>query len=198
MSGNTVIACYNLDGTIKRIFPSINSAARSMHVKRNNIYECIRGTRLSGKGYMWKEYNNASEVVQNIEPYKIDAKPGSIRIARYSLKGELLEIYPSIYTAAKEMGVHLTAIQQCRKGKMKTVNGCFVIKEGDMARLQFLMNNNHYFYKEVQQLSIDGAILKKYNSISEASKETGTPSKLISQAIRKHSKTNGYYWQGIK
>ena len=60
------------------------------------------------------------------------------------------------------------------------------------------MKNNTYFYKEIHHLELDGKLIKKYASVSDASKDTGIAPQTIRESIRKHSVTRGHYWIGIK
>ena len=198
MNEETVVACYRLDGTLKKVYSSAFDASKKMHISRGSIYDCIKGRKKSFHGYMWRRFPIDEDVPLKIEPYCIPTKESAIRVSQYTFSGELVETFSSISEAAKKLKVNISAIGKCVRGEFKSIKGYFFIKEGDTNRLNFLMNNNTYFYKEIHQLDLDGKTVKKYPSIQEASKATGIAPRTIGQSIRKHSKTQGHYWVGIK
>ena len=198
MNEETVVACYRLDGTLKKVYSSAFVAAKSMKISRGSIYDCIKGRKKSFHNYMWRRYSTDEKVPERIEPYSATTPNSSVRVSQYTFSGELVETFSSISEAAKKLKVNISAIGKCIRGEFKSIKGYFFIKEGDTNRLIFLMNNNTYFYKEIHQLDLDGKTVKKYPSIQEASKATGIASRTIGQSIRKHSKTQGHYWVGIK
>ena len=198
MEKNTVVACYHLDGRFVRIYPSAFVASQKMHISRNGIYDCLKGRKKSCHNYMWKEFSIDDEIPNTIEPYKAEEKPNSIKVSQYDLKGKLVATYSSIQIASKKLGVVPSSIAKCVNGEFKTVKGFYFIKENDIEKIKYLLDNNNYYYSEIIQIDLNKKVVAVYKTPKEAEKATGINSRTITQAIRKKGTAFGYYWRGKK
>lgn len=92
------VSQYDLNGRFIRTFNSRTEAAASVGREATHISAAIKGkTRTSG-GYMWREGHEYAEQIE-VQPKKVT------RVAQYCLKGNLIQIFPSIKAAAQSFGV---------------------------------------------------------------------------------------------
>lgn len=80
-------------------------------------------------------------------------------------------------------------------------NGCY--KEFTDKQLESAMNNLKYAHKKVKkqvcQYDLDGNFIKKYESIAEAARITGSDASKITMCCRhKRKSTNGFRWEYYK
>ena len=101
-ASNTVIACYKLNGKLVRTYPSARVASKSRHVYKRTIDRATRGDLLTAKNLLWRRVDK-DNVPLTIEPY-VKEKHSNIkkRVALVDDNGNIMKIYPSLLSAAKE------------------------------------------------------------------------------------------------
>lgn len=115
------IACFNLDGTLHKIFNSLKDAVKENKVSISAIEECCTGKLGKANDYMYRHYNDVKDVLK-IEPYKSNKKT----VLQYDKLGNLIKTYDSLVDAAiavcgdKNIGKQISA---CCLGKKKSVYG---------------------------------------------------------------------------
>lgn len=118
------------------------------------------------------------------------------RIYQYSLDGSYITCFNSISEAER---IHGKGISSCINNKSKTSNGYQWFDEykgekifGELSREEAISYSQ---FKEVFQYSLNGEFIKRYNSIKEASEETGYERSGISSCIIGRQKTfHDYRW----
>ena len=119
---DTVIACYKLNGKLVRVYPSARSAAKSRHLFPRTIDRATRGDLLTAKNLLWRRVNK-DNVPLTIEPY-IKEKHSNIkkRVALVDDNGNIIKIYPSLLSAAKENKIDPHTLRDRLNGKYSSNN----------------------------------------------------------------------------
>ena len=120
----TVVACYDLNGKLKRTYLTGKSAARSLKLHPRTIDKCIRGETKTAHNLIWKrcEPNNVPLL---IEPLSTNTyiKNRAKKISQYSLDNKYIKTYKSINDAARQLHKPRQAISDCLNGKYLTAYG---------------------------------------------------------------------------
>ena len=119
---DTVIACYKLNGKLVRVYPSARSAAKSRHLFPRTIDRATRGDLLTAKNLLWRRVDK-DNVPLEIEPY-IKEKHSNIkkRVALVDDNGNIIMIYPSLLSAAKENKIDPHSLRDRLNGKYSSSN----------------------------------------------------------------------------
>ena len=191
------VGLLDKDGNIAEVYGSLREAAKKNEVDSHTVRDMLYGKCKTAKG---KRYRFLSEEEAKEFGISTDRYFGKTKVRQYALDGTFVAVYESLKKAAKKVKVHPSTISLCIRGLSKTAAGYYWIKDDEHAEetLAKLLSSKGYFYKTVIQLDLDGKIIAKYTSTSNASKAIGINGKLINQAIRRNETAGGYYWKGEK
>lgn len=104
---------YTLGGKFVREWKSASDASRELGINRKTIQRCCAGKLCKqAGGFIWKYKNDQTPIL----PYKSQCK----KVYKYSLDGELLNIYESISAAARANFIDKNSIKNCALGKQRT------------------------------------------------------------------------------
>ena len=104
---------YTLGGKFVREWKSASDASKELGINRKTIQRCCVGKLCKqASGFIWKYKNDQTP----IRPYKSQNK----KVYKYSLDGELLNIYESISAAARANFIDKNSIKNCALGKQRT------------------------------------------------------------------------------
>lgn len=119
---DTVIACYKLNGKLVRTYPSAISAAKSRHLFPRTIDRATRGDLLTAKNLLWRRVDK-DNVPLTISPY-IKEKHSNIKkqVALVDDNGNIIKIYPSLLSAAKENKIDPHTLRDRLNGKYSSKN----------------------------------------------------------------------------
>ena len=119
---DTVIACYKLSGKLVRVYPSARSAAKSRHLFPRTIDRATRGDLLTVKNLLWRRVEK-DNVPLEIEPY-VKEKHSNIKkkVALVDDNGDIIKIYPSLLSAAKENKIDPHTLRDRINGKYSSNN----------------------------------------------------------------------------
>ena len=131
----------DMNGNIIIIYDYMNQINRIEGFETKSIRECCEGTNKNRKtayGYIWLYLDNYSSNSFDIKehlPRTLNAgKP--ISIFQYTLSGELVMEFSSIYNAEKCTGIKKQNIRQCINGKGKTAGGYVWVKSAYDCKLK--------------------------------------------------------------
>lgn len=208
-----LVQCDRLNHNIVlNVFPSLKEAVEKTSIK--SIHHCTHGVQENAGGYFWR-YNKDGEVPS--ETYNEDylkPLPNSrilteeqkrVLLARnyhegkhlwkkvycFNSSNELIDVCDSVVKAAEKHGINkgvITDICNYRR-KNKYING-----------VTFSYDKNHkvepLIEVKIYQYTTDGRLIKEYNSIGEASKETGALESSISSCVSgKYKTASGFVWK---
>lgn len=135
---------------------------------------------------------HSARVLGNVK--RGEDSPFNKKVYQYSMKGDLIKVYPSLSIAAKENGRTRTAISYCCLGKTETCNG-FVWSTNPIDKIHFLNKSYLTGNKRVVAMCDDNlSIVKIYNSIADAAKEFNINSTSIINSIKRGGKCMNYKW----
>lgn len=103
-----------IDAESKLNIPNANISSVCLK-KMKTIHDYI--FRYSKDGYVYGESLPKDEVVY------ANQNDCFVKVAKYNLLGELLEVYNSIELAAESVGAKVSQIKDCCRGKSKTFHG---------------------------------------------------------------------------
>ena len=115
------IACFNLDGTLYKVFNSLKDVISENNVSRAAVEECCKGRLGKVNNYMYRRYNDVKDTLI-IDAYKSNKKV----VMQYSESWELINTYNSLAEAAvairgdKKAGKQISA---CCLGHCKSAFG---------------------------------------------------------------------------
>jgi group I intron endonuclease len=119
----------------------------------------------------------------------------AISVAQYDKQGNLIKIWDYMKLASEKLNINYGSISRCCCGEYKTAGG-FIWKYTDDNLVRKQNRNNSNQYVPVIQISNDGSIIARYNSMAQASLATGCHRQSISDCCRGKIKTSGgYIWK---
>ena len=134
VESSTVIRQYDLDGSFLKEFDTLIESSNTVGVGVSSIQKCVNGQRKTAGGYIWirEKRNdqplNKTDVLNTIKkesthtPGENTCKP----VAKIDINtGEIIEVFPSIKSAAKSVGINPSGIRDVLNGKQKTAGGFF-------------------------------------------------------------------------
>lgn len=118
---------------------------------------------------------------------------------KYDIEGMFLSQYDSIERASKEINVKPVTISKACKGLQNTAGGYQWRKCNAESRPENITKVEERIMpsgaRAVYQIDTDGVILKKYESISAASRAVGVDAKNIRAVLNGiQKKAGGFYW----
>ena len=120
----SVVACYDLNGKLKRTYPTAKSAARSLKLHPRSIDKCILGETKTCHNLLWFRCD-IDNVPTNVEPLSTNTficnKPK--KIEQLSLDNKYIKTFKSIHDASRALNKPRQAISDCLNHKYKTAYG---------------------------------------------------------------------------
>ena len=120
---NLVVVEYSLEGDLLHIYPNALSASKEKQAFRRTIDKCIRGDMNTAYGSMWRRYPK-DDIPKHIKPYVKSKKNFTKReVKEIDEKGNIIQIYPSIKEASKNLHVDPHSIRDVLSGKISQTKG---------------------------------------------------------------------------
>ena len=197
---------YDKQGNFISEYQSMKDASIINGIKDSLISSCCLGRIKTAGEYIWA-YKTGSTIEKHLSKKKLE-KHLSVNYRRppvlqYDKAGKLVGCYPSIAKAATQTKIIPSSIGSCCSGKVKTAGGYYWKRQdGSKAEktlshkeLEALKLTSHK-KKAVLQYDTQGKLLKKYPSIAEASRQTGTSLCGIVRCCKGANKqAGGFLWQ---
>jgi hypothetical protein len=190
MLNQTKVYQYSTSGRFIKLHNSIADACRKDEsLDQRNITACCQGKIPTAYGYKW----SYTDLGLHIEPLKVN-DTYLCEIFQYDpFSGDIINIYESILDVPEPQYSRMK-IRNVIQGVYKTHEGFFWSKE--YLSPDDIKVDTKYLPRRIQQLSINGNVVKIFESMSEASKATGVGSGNISKVCNGISKTaGGYVWK---
>lgn len=170
---------YDMTKTYVRTHKSITEAARYTGIPRSTISSNVSGYTTHAGNYIFVP---SGESVENIEV--VVSPKHSICIDQYTLDGKFVKTYPSLYTAARENGLHQPNITNCIKSGNRTSGGYIWVKHGEKPPKNLISNGRVVGKRaKINKVDENGNILDTYKSITECAKRTGISKQKIKKEI---------------
>jgi len=202
---NKSVIQYNLQLNILNEFCSISEAVRCTKISHRSIAKVCIGKYKTAGGFLWSFENELPILPNKIS--KKEQKPKKERkhykVFQYDLNLNKINEFKSPMDAQNKTGIRNVDISRVCLNKQKTAFG-FIWKYAYNVKQQEQEKNvlieKYYLrkgngHKSIVQFSIDGYFIRKYNSITEASKINTFKKSNISACLTKQSKTsNNFLW----
>lgn len=177
---------YDLQGNFIKEFDSIASAAKESNISPSGISASCNGVQKSAGGFIFKFEKNE----------KIDAYKSSVlkKVSQYDLQGNFIKEFESITIASNETNVEHTLISDCCKG-ITNRSGNFIFKFEKVEKVEPYVART----KQVAQFDLAGNLIKKYDSITDACRETKITN--VAKACKgtsRYKTAGGYKWSYIQ
>ena len=118
---------YSLEGKLLKEFPSRAEAERTNNIRRGSIKEVLNGRQRMVGGYFWSDHllseDEISEKVESIKNRRIGEIYLGKVLNQYSPTGEFIKTWESMTTAGNKLGIAISSISLCCKGKYKKAGG---------------------------------------------------------------------------
>lgn len=175
---------YNCFGEFECCYDSISAAAKALNVHLSNIQRSLKG------GYRTKEHYFSLELKATFSQAK-NTRLRNAPVHQYSLDGIFIKSFASIKEVEKEFGCRMDGINAAIRmgGQCKGFQWSREKVEA-LKPLQKLSSES----KKVGQYTLDGKLVKIYNTVRECRKDFGNVSKVL-KGIAKHCK--GYTFKYI-
>ena len=185
---------FDLDGNFIREWNSARDASVALGINIQAINCCCLKMYKYGKGYIWiykEDYIDETSLEWYLDRKELN------RVLQYDKNANLVKVYESLAEAKKKVG---QSVCSCVTHNNATAYGYIFVYESekDMITKEYcdwaftLLNN--ICNKPFVQLDKDANIVKRYNSLREAT-EDGYNEKMINDCIRGlRNKYKGYVW----
>ena len=173
-------------GNLIREWNSITDASKYYNKKINpNKHLSI--------GYQWQKYDEWLKNPKGPVNYKhniIDT------IKQFDLKGNLINEYENISTAAKAVGLKSnSSLVSCLSGTNKTCKGFLWSYSYTPPKIDILIDRTKY-RKSIKQYTLEGEYIKTFSSINEASEVLNISIKSIKNNLTNRQKqAGGFIWK---
>lgn len=189
-SNGMKVAQYDLDGNLIGFYKSIKDASRKTGVCTTSINGCVLGKYYTGGKFIWLATEKPSEKI--IPKF---SKRYRGKISQYDMDMNLIAKYNSGREAAIKTGFSHENICSCCRGILKSYKGYKWRYNGEKAEYNSLHKNQ----RAIEQLSLDGSVIKRFESIAAAAKSFQLKdSACIKNCLCGNSKTSlGYKWRYV-
>ena len=161
-----------------------------------NIAKCCKREYNFSYGFIWFYENDYSKekAILIIENMRRNGWQRGVK--QYDLDGNLIKEYISIMDAERETGIPNSSISNaCRRKREQVRAGNYMWRYSDEGGDKI----SPYIFpkkKPIYKIDLNGNIIKKYNSITEASIDNNIPLGCIARVCRGERKTaGGYIWK---
>ena len=96
------------------------------------------------------------------------------KIVQYTLQGDFIKVWDCISDTGRELGIDISSIAKCCKGKYSNAGG-FIWKyfEDELTEKEVSLRNKSKRERPVAQYSLSGELICVFDSITEAALKTG-------------------------
>ena len=178
---------FNLNGEYITTTHGIKSASVLTGIEKTNICKCLKGY-IGYMGEFMFRYHDTDDV-KKLNPYKKKLPPNTRKVYQYALSGEFIRMYESVNEAARQLKCDATNIANVCNGIQQTSNGFIWSYEKRLSVES--KNDTRILELVVSSYLLDGTYDKTYNSIAEASSDTGANRRNITACIHGRRKLAG-------
>jgi hypothetical protein len=198
------ITQYDLNGKRVAAYPSIQEAANATGIDHSNISMAAKGKKMQMGGFVWRYGKGKKKISTQFYHKRILSFRDSFLkpVTQYDLKGNRLNSYSSFKEAAKFIGCSHSTISNAVLNKNLTGKG-FIWREGhgpQKINVDFYNDKKREFKqkfsKKILQYNTFGKLIKKYESIKDASIALNCIPDTISKALHGKLRTaKGFVWK---
>lgn len=118
---------YSLDGKFIEKYNSRAEAEKILNMYRGKIKEVVSGRQLTAGGFIWSDHFLSDEEIEEklniISKSKVSKLSKNTKLNQYTLSGEFIKSWNTMTEASIELGIAISSISLCCKGKYKKAGG---------------------------------------------------------------------------
>ena len=190
-----IVQQFSLDGQFIAEYPSAHEAARQTKINYSDISACCREDNNKQRAgiYQWKYKDSTKQITPILLQYGKD-----IKVYQFSIENILINEFNSLKEASEKTGIARSTICNCCNNKSKTAGGYKWSYSKDIPQE---LKESKGQKKQIAQYDLNNNLIKIYESITAANKETGISISNISEVCKGKRKTAGkfkwkYYLKG--
>ena len=177
---------YSKKGKFIKSYESIKRASEETSTSYRTIIQCCRKNCKTAGGFLWKYSSDKSPLEI---PKKIILK--NIPVSQYTMTGKFVKNYKSYAEASKETGISNSSISACCNNKIKQAGNYQWKITGSDKKISSIEKYNHR--QGIFQYTLEGTFVKKYSSMAEAERVTGS-SAIWNSCSNIQAQSGGYIW----
>lgn len=183
------ITQYDLQGNLIKEWDYIKEASIIYDdTIKKNISKCCRGIVFNVYGYVWRYKGDSFNKYPTVNPNLYTP------ITQYSKKGKIIKEWEDIKDIPKHMNIKIPNIRECCNGTYKTSKGYVWRYKNEPFNKYDTSSDKHC--KPVAQYSLDGKLIKIWDSATEIERELGYFHGNIGKCcLGKYKTSNGYIWK---
>lgn len=206
---NKVVFQYDLNGNFIKSWKSIRYVADKLNLDRPSISNCCNGKRFKQVGgFIWRLKINGFNKNLDINLVKNDGFKAKI-VLQYSLEGDFIKEYSSVYSAKKVTGVGESLILNNCEGRTRLPKKFIwryknnpLIKEQVPKYIKRVPSKENIdklkksVSKVTMQYNLKGDFIKEFSSVVNAANSIGVHPDNIYKVCRGQRKTSGgFKWR---
>ena len=187
---------YDSDGKFIKRYESISVASKETGVNQSSIWFSCTQRYHHGGGFIWC-YESQKNAIQKAMNRKLTGY-GKKKVFQFNLDGTLVKVWNSAKDVEDSTGMNASSISLACSGKIAQAYGYLWSRTEDVSdKLDSVqMKLSRRKNRKVFQYSLDGVLVKSWNSIQEAANATRVDGSGISKVCRgKQAQTGGYIWK---
>ena len=194
---------YGTNGVYIASYVTMKKASEALNIPITRISRAVKGRVETAGCFQWRKML-VSEPISNIEPIssvKPEVTKITIPICKMTDDWRIIQIYPTINGASRELNIDHSSLRAALKGKQKTAGGFRwkYYEDGDIVDasvIDYKPVNCGVMKKAVYKMDRNGQIINEYESIAAAARNNGISEKLISRVVNGRGGTaGGFYWK---
>jgi hypothetical protein len=192
---------FDLKGNFFWEYPSIKAAAKDLGYSADYLSRALARKSITKKEFQWRFKDDPlfKNGIVNIKQVEFTPPIWGKAVLQFDLKGEFIEEFPNIITAASELDIDARQISKCINGKLKKAAGFQWKLKNDPLFSKRIVNIGPVYYdriKQVLQFTKEGKFIRNYSTMSEAAKAVGVSRSTINGCILGKVKTaGGFQWR---
>lgn len=191
---------FDMNYTFLNEYPSVREAARQLNIpSKSGIRDCCVGKLQSSKGYIWRYKKDVVDPFDKSTIRKSEYKYNTKPLYKINLLSKEYILYSNIKEACEQTGLVYEYIFNCCKGKRKSYKGYLWVFANDIDIESFIKDDSNFKIgcsQQVSQYDINGNLIERYISISDAGNKLGINRKKIAAACHGEiSSYKGYIWK---
>ena len=206
-SGGNCIVCavkkpvkqYTRDGVFVNEFDSVIDASEITNINSSSISSCCRNENKTAGNFIWRFSSDELTEEHLVWCNSNDMGNNRIGVCQYSTEGNFIKRYDSASSASISVGGASSHITMCCQGEDKIAYGYIWRYEYDeltQEHLEWCNHKDNFKRRSVSQYLKDGTYVTTYESMTEASLQTGINQNCIAGCCRDEYKTGGgYLWR---
>lgn len=165
-----------------RTWNSTIEIERELHITKKQTNRALNKTNYSKSGSQWR-YSRDGSITMKIKPLY------PVKVLQYGLDGKFLKSWNNIHQAGNKLKISKTSISQNIKGVLKSA-GKFQWRFGTTDNIVSIKPS-----KIVSQLTLEGNLVKDWNSTSDIVNQLGLNGTYISNCLtNKREDAYGFKW----